>query len=86
MFDENERMNCRDDFSAQCCDTAANEWKEKKRKKKEYDKCWWEISEDEYEKAREKEIREKEREFSICDVRRSRREEFKCASFHEVSH
>ena len=44
------------------------------------------MSEDEYEKTHEKKIREKEREFSICDVRRSRREKFKCANFSKVSH
>ena len=86
MFNEDERISCRDDFSVQCCDIAANEWRREKRREEEYDKCWWEISEDEYEKAHEEEIWEEEREFLICDVQRSRREEFKCASFSEASH
>ena len=83
-FDENERTNCRDDFFIQCCDTAVNEWR--KKKEKEYNKCWWEISEDEYKKTHEEKIREEEREFLICDVREFRCEEFKCASFSEASH
>ena len=32
--DENERTNCRNDFFAQYCNTAANEWKKEKKKKK----------------------------------------------------
>ena len=58
----------------------------KKKKEKKYDKCWWEISENEYEKIYEKEIREEERELSIYDVWRSRREEFKYANFSEALH
>ena len=66
-FDEDERMSCRNNFSIQCYNTAANEWR-KEKKEKEYDKCWWKINEDKYEKTREEEIREEEREFSIYDV------------------
>ena len=62
------------------------ERKEKKRKEKEYNKCWWEISENEYEKTCEKEIWEEEREFSIYDVRRSRHEEFKWTNVNEILH
>ena len=83
--DEDERINCRNNFFAQCCNTAANKWR-KERKEKEYDKCWWKIDEDEYEKTRKKEIEEEERELLIYNVRRSRREEFKCTNFNETLH
>ena len=85
-FDEDKRMSCRDDFSVQCCDIAANEWRKEKREEEEYNKCWWEISEDEYKRTYEEKIREEEKEFLICDVRKSRRKEFKCTSFSEVLH
>ena len=32
--DENERTSCWNDFSVQCCDTAANEWKKERKEKK----------------------------------------------------
>ena len=54
-FNENERTSCWDNFSIQCYNTAVNEWK-RKRRKEEYDKYWWKISENKYEKAHEKEI------------------------------
>ena len=84
-FDEDERTNCRDDFFIQYWNIAADKWR-KEKKEKEYDECWWKISENKYKKIYEKEIREKKRELSIYDVRRSCREEFKCTNFSEILH
>ena len=59
---------------------------EEKKEKKEYDKCWWKIDENKYERTCEEEIREEKQELSIYDIRRSCREEFKCTNFSKALH
>ena len=62
MFDENKKTNCRDDFSDQCYNIAADEWK-RKRKEKDYDRCWWKIDENKDEKAYKKNFKKKGKNF-----------------------
>ena len=41
-FDEDEKINCRNDLIIQCNDVAADEWR-KKRKEKKNNKCRREV-------------------------------------------
>ena len=59
-FDEDEKISCQSNFFIQCCNTAANKWKKEKREK-EYDRCWWEIDEDDIKELVKKKFEKKKK-------------------------